>query len=67
MPVYSTNAIAVPLTTTVPIKREFDLSLIGIFAERILADFSAGKLSPVNVASLTKRLDFHPTFISPKN
>ncbi len=42
VPVLMTNTFAVPLTTKVPIKIEFVLSLSGVSLGNIFADFSTG-------------------------
>ena len=54
-PVTTTSALAVPLTTCVPIHSALVRAASGVSAARTAADFSAGKVSPVSVASSTNR------------
>jgi len=53
--VSATKAVAEPLTTWVPMKRQFVLAATGASCCASPAPLAAGKLSPVRVASSTDR------------
>ena len=55
LPVPTTSAVAVPLTTWVPIQSALDRCPRGVSAGSTAAAFSTGNVSPVSMASSTNR------------